>query len=167
MASRPQTVRQLPIDRLHAEMLDEGLTLLTKFWSGERFSYQGKHYQINEAQFLPTPRQTPHVPIWIGGVWPNKPPFRRAAQWDGVCPIGREHVPTPAEIDTMLNYIKQHRQVDTPFDVVLGAYERDAPDNAAYADYAAAGVTWWLECFDWHDTLDTVHARIRQGPPHL
>ena len=65
----------------------------------------------------------------------------------------------------MLGYTRQYRQDDTPLDVVLGSYERDAGDLDDYlAEYAAAGVTWWLECFDWNDTLAEVRARIQRGP---
>jgi alkanesulfonate monooxygenase SsuD/methylene tetrahydromethanopterin reductase-like flavin-dependent oxidoreductase (luciferase family) len=155
-------------DRIHGSMLDEGLAVLTGLWHGEPFSYQGAHYQIQNAHFLPRPQQTPRIPIWVAGVWPNKRPFRRAAAWDGVCPIGRDQLPTPQDIQTMVAYIQQHRSVDSPFDVVLGAYERDTPEmHDKCAEYAAAGVTWWLECFDWHDSIDTVRVRIRQGPPHI
>jgi alkanesulfonate monooxygenase SsuD/methylene tetrahydromethanopterin reductase-like flavin-dependent oxidoreductase (luciferase family) len=121
---------------------------------------------VDQAQFLPTPVQVPRIPIWVAGIWPHKPPFRRAAQWDGVCPIGRDRIPTPEDIQAMLTYLRQYRQAATPFDVVLGAYERDATTMGdLLAEYAAAGVTWWLECFDWNDTLAEVHARIQRGPP--
>jgi alkanesulfonate monooxygenase SsuD/methylene tetrahydromethanopterin reductase-like flavin-dependent oxidoreductase (luciferase family) len=154
-----------PDDRVHAAMLDEGLAIMTGLWRGEPFSYQGVHYQVDQAQFLPAPVQVPRIPIWVAGIWPNKPPFRRAAQWDGVCPIGRDHVPTPEDIQAMLGYTRQYRQDDTPLDVVLGSYERDAGDLDDYlAEYTAAGVTWWLECFDWNDTLAEVRARIQRGP---
>ena len=59
-------------------MLDEGLAILTGLWRGETFSYEGAHYHVKEAQFLPKPVQSPRIPIWIAGLWPNKPPFRRA-----------------------------------------------------------------------------------------
>jgi len=154
-----------PDDRMHAEMLDEGLAIVTGLWRGEPFSYQGVHYQVDQAQFLPTPVQVPRIPIWVAGIWPHKRPFRRAAQWDGVCPIGRDRVPTPEDIQAMLGYVRQYRQDNTPFDVVLGSYERDAADMGnQLAAYAAAGVTWWLECFDWNDTLVEVRARIQRGP---
>jgi alkanesulfonate monooxygenase SsuD/methylene tetrahydromethanopterin reductase-like flavin-dependent oxidoreductase (luciferase family) len=155
-----------PDDRIHAAMLDEGLAILTGLWRGEPFSFQGVHYQLNQAQFLPAPVQVPRIPIWLAGIWPHKRPFRRAAQWDGICPIGRERIPTPEDVQEMLTYIRQYRQADMPFDVVLGAYERDGSAMLAQlADYAEAGVTWWLECFDWDDRLADVQARIRRGPP--
>lgn len=63
-------------------MLDEGLQVLTGLWSGEPFSFSGQYYQVKEAHFLPKPVQQPRIPIWVGGFWPNKAPFRRAA-WAG------------------------------------------------------------------------------------
>jgi alkanesulfonate monooxygenase SsuD/methylene tetrahydromethanopterin reductase-like flavin-dependent oxidoreductase (luciferase family) len=45
-----------PVDRVtRAELLDESLEILTGLWTGEPFSYQGKHYQISELQLLPRP----------------------------------------------------------------------------------------------------------------
>ena len=148
------------------QCFDEGFAILTGLWRGEPFSFQGVHYQLNQAQFLPAPVQVPRIPIWLAGIWPHKRPFRRAAQWDGICPIGRERIPRPEDVQEMLKYIRQYRQADMPFDVVLGAYERDGSAMLAQlADYAEAGVTWWLECFDWDDRLADVQARIRRGPP--
>jgi alkanesulfonate monooxygenase SsuD/methylene tetrahydromethanopterin reductase-like flavin-dependent oxidoreductase (luciferase family) len=43
--------------RIHGEMLDEGLAILTRLWSGEEVSYQGQQYQLSRVQFLPTPLQ--------------------------------------------------------------------------------------------------------------
>ncbi len=71
---------------IRAEKLDEGLQIMNGLWTGEPFSFQGKHYQVNHVQFLPKPTQTPRIPIWVAGYWPNKRPFRRAARWDGVYP---------------------------------------------------------------------------------
>src|SRR5688572_20032062 len=66
-----------PDQKVHGEMLDEGLDVLAELWSGEPFSYEGEHYQIKDAQFLPKPLQQPRVPVWVAGMWPNKKPFRR------------------------------------------------------------------------------------------
>ena len=33
-------------DRLRADMLDEGLDVITGLWGGEPFSYEGDHYQL-------------------------------------------------------------------------------------------------------------------------
>ena len=43
----------------------EGLDVLQGLWTGEPFSYQGAHYQIEDARLVPRPVQDP-MPIWIG-----------------------------------------------------------------------------------------------------
>jgi alkanesulfonate monooxygenase SsuD/methylene tetrahydromethanopterin reductase-like flavin-dependent oxidoreductase (luciferase family) len=162
------TFGESPDDALHGAMLDEGLAVLTGLWSGEPFDYAGTHYHVSNARFLPTPVQQPRPPIWVAGVWPHQRPFRRAAQWDGVCPIGANGDPTPDEVRAMLAYIHAHRTATTPFDMVLGgrAYAMPAAERAArLRAYADAGVTWWEEGFDWTNTLDEVRAVIHQGPP--
>ena len=57
-----------PVDRkTRAQKLDESLEILTGLWSGEPFSNQGRHYQIEEMTFLPRPVQRPRIPIWVVG----------------------------------------------------------------------------------------------------
>jgi alkanesulfonate monooxygenase SsuD/methylene tetrahydromethanopterin reductase-like flavin-dependent oxidoreductase (luciferase family) len=155
-------------DRVHGAMLDEGLEVLTGLWSGQPFQHQGPYYTVRDALFLPPPLQTPRIPLWIAGIWPNKAPMRRAARWDGVCPIVEGHTMHPAEVRDMLTYIRKYRSADEPFDVVLGG-SLGTRDPMEMADllrrYAEAGVTWWQEGFLWQNTLDEVRARILQGPP--
>ena len=71
-------------DKSHGELLDEALAIIAGLWSGEPFSFDGAHYQVQNVQFLPRPLQQARIPIWVGGVWPHKKPFRRAAGWDGM-----------------------------------------------------------------------------------
>jgi alkanesulfonate monooxygenase SsuD/methylene tetrahydromethanopterin reductase-like flavin-dependent oxidoreductase (luciferase family) len=166
--------------KLRAGMLDEGLEVLTGLWGGEMFSYQGQHYQLQEMKFLPRPVQQPRIPIWVGGWWPNKPPMRRAARWDGVCP-GRVNFETltPDDWRDLLAYIGRHRDTDAPFDAVhTGTTGADpARDAETVAGYAAAGVTWWIEDISpyrfgqgWEDqwmpgVTELIRERVRKGPP--
>jgi len=162
------TFNASPENKLHGEMLDEGLTVLTKLWSGESFDYAGQHYTLHNARFLPTPLQQPRIHIWVAGVWPHKKPFRRAAQWDGVCPLGSNGELTPANFQEIVACIKLYRQTDAPFDVLAAGHTKGTDeDNAQLLPLAEAGVTWWQEAFDWNFSLEQVRARIRQGPPTL
>jgi alkanesulfonate monooxygenase SsuD/methylene tetrahydromethanopterin reductase-like flavin-dependent oxidoreductase (luciferase family) len=159
-----------PEDKTHGEMLDEGLDVLVGLWSGEPFSYVGKHYTIKEAQFLPRPVQQPRIPIIVAGNWPNKKPFRRAARWDGVAPMAREYegVLSPDDIRDLSAYMREHRESGEPFEVVLGGStpgKDPKGERAKVAAYAEAGVTWWVEGFDWSNPLPQLRERIRQGPP--
>ena len=77
--------------RERAERLDEALDVITGMWSGEPFSYDGKHYRVAETTFMPRPMQQPRIPIWVAGTWPNKGPFRRASRFDGVFPLADDN----------------------------------------------------------------------------
>src|SRR5204863_4018588 len=62
-----------PTDRkTRAELLDEGLAILTGLWSGQPFSFHGEHYQVEELTFLPPPVQSPRIRIWVVGLWPHE-----------------------------------------------------------------------------------------------
>jgi alkanesulfonate monooxygenase SsuD/methylene tetrahydromethanopterin reductase-like flavin-dependent oxidoreductase (luciferase family) len=46
--------------------LEEGIDIIKKSWTEERFSFQGKHYQLRDVSITPKPAQRPHPPIWMG-----------------------------------------------------------------------------------------------------
>jgi probable F420-dependent oxidoreductase len=48
------------------ELFDEALDVLPLHWSGEPFSYKGRHFEAVECIGRPRPVQQP-IPIWIGG----------------------------------------------------------------------------------------------------
>ncbi len=152
-----------PDDRTHGEQLDEALQVITGLWGATPFSYSGKHYTVRDTQFLP-PAIQPRIPIWVAGRWPGTKPFRRAAQYDGVAPIAHDEPATlsPDDIRAMIVYMKQHRTSAEPFDVVFGGPPLTAEQYAAYAD---AGVTWYQDGFLVDDSVETVRAHIRRGPP--
>jgi alkanesulfonate monooxygenase SsuD/methylene tetrahydromethanopterin reductase-like flavin-dependent oxidoreductase (luciferase family) len=157
--------------KVRAEKLDEGLEILTGLWSGEPFSYTGKHYTLTNVQLLPKPMQQPRIPIWVACVWPNKKPLERAARWDGVFVIGHEDVMKPDDVRAMLAYINEHRTSTVPFDVAhwgRSSGEDAARDSAMVAAYADAGMTWWVQDEPpWYGPLATMRDRIRRGPPRI
>jgi alkanesulfonate monooxygenase SsuD/methylene tetrahydromethanopterin reductase-like flavin-dependent oxidoreductase (luciferase family) len=59
-----------------ARMLDEGLAVLDRLWSGEMVTHHGQHYDVENVALAPLPFQRPRIPIWIGGESP--PALRRA-----------------------------------------------------------------------------------------
>src|SRR3954463_856556 len=68
------------------ERLEEQLGGITGLWRGppgERFSFAGRHYQLEDSPALPKPVQQPHPPVIVGGGGakrtPRLPP-RSAAQ---------------------------------------------------------------------------------------
>jgi F420-dependent oxidoreductase-like protein len=49
------------------ERLEEQLAIVHGLLTEERFSFQGKHYQLHDARFWPKPVQEPRMPIVLGG----------------------------------------------------------------------------------------------------
>ncbi len=157
-------------ERVRGDKLDEGLDVLAGLWSGRPFSHEGEHYRIAETTFLPSPVQSPRVPVWIAGMLPATRPLRRAARWDGMFPIASDlRVLAPGEIATVASEIRRHRTSDAPFDLAVGGetspggpYRRTEPLSA----YEDAGATWWMESLtDWRGSIDNMHAFVNNGPP--
>ena len=159
---------------VRAAMLDEGLEVLTRLWSGETVSFQGRHYRVDQVAFQPTPVQRPRIPIWVAGAWPRPGPLRRAARFDGSCPLkvdatGELATLEPDELRQLLAVVRRHRaDPAAPFDVLLGG--TTPPDPAAaramLEPLAEAGMTWWQETVDPRQTdLAIFRRRVRQGPP--
>ncbi len=48
------------------ELFEEKVQILRNCWSGEEFSFDGKHHQIENLRVRPDPVQKPHPPLWIG-----------------------------------------------------------------------------------------------------
>ena len=151
-------------DVKRANMLDEALEILTGLWRGQPCSFQGMYYRVSEVTFLPRPYQTPGIPIWIGGKWPNKGPMRRASRWDGACPyIGREW--TPEDVRQVKAYIDSQRTTSSPYDIAISGSrsENPAKDKAARASLAEAGVTWFGEYVP-PAHLEEMRTAIARGP---
>ena len=143
--------------RTRAELLDEGLDIVTQLWTGEPVHSSGRHFHVDGARFLPRPLQQPRIPIWCGAHWPNRPPLRRAARYDGVVPIG--DLP-PEAVTDLLSDVAQHRTSQEPFDVAVASWTA----TAAPHEYESAGATWWLEAFQPETPLETAQTAIERGP---
>ncbi|MHA2085634.1 MAG: LLM class flavin-dependent oxidoreductase, partial [Candidatus Thorarchaeota archaeon] len=158
---------------VRAEMLDEGLDIITGLWSGEKFSYKGKHYQLEEMTFLPKPKQKTGIPIWVGGGYPHKAPFRRAARYDGVAPINSNFPDflEPGHLKHVLKIIKAERGNMKDYEVVISAETTgtdSTSDRETIESWVEAGATCWLENINgMRAQLDELRERIRAGPPAI
>jgi len=163
--------------KTRAELLDEGLEIVTGLWGGQPFRYDGKHYHINEVDFMlpPPPVQQPRIPIWVVGAWPRLKSMQRALRFDGLLPAimgtdGKVRMApaTPSEIQMIKAYIDANRADTSPFDIVVEG-ETPGKDHSQAADitlpYEESGATWWIEAMWTAPELESVLERIRQGPP--
>jgi hypothetical protein len=161
--------------KARAELLDESLAILAGLWSGQPFSFQGKHFHLEEMTFLPTPVQTPRIPVWVVGAWPRMTSMQRVLRWDGLLPNvfnadGSFAELTPAHVSEMRRFLRERRPPDAaPCEIIV---EGRIPNNdpaqiaAQVRPLAEAGASWWIESM-WSapNGPDDVRARIRQGPP--
>lgn len=157
---------ELTPPKVTAARLDEALTIVEKLWSGEPTTFRGEHFELTDAVLLPRPVQQPRIPVWVAGLWPNKPPFRRAARWNGALPLARGHMLmdlTPEELRDCRQFIVETRgSEDVEMVYFAVTHERNAENVAAYE---AAGANWWLEAIHpLHETLDEFRARVEAGP---
>ncbi|MGZ3681871.1 MAG: LLM class flavin-dependent oxidoreductase, partial [Ktedonobacterales bacterium] len=63
-----------------AQLLDEGLDVVTSFWRGEPFRFDGTHYHVDwsDMRWAYRPAQSPRVPIWTVAAWPSERSMARA-----------------------------------------------------------------------------------------
>ncbi len=154
---------------------DEALEVITGLWEGEPFDYDGEFYTLEGAELPYSPVQEPRIPVLLGGWWPNKKPFRRGAEWDGIMPNapsfygseGEQGEPVTGtieeEVTAMLEYYRSH--TDEPGEILLPIDLPEAPED--FPDTCRdLGVTWFLtsNLLD-GDSHEENLARIREGPP--
>jgi alkanesulfonate monooxygenase SsuD/methylene tetrahydromethanopterin reductase-like flavin-dependent oxidoreductase (luciferase family) len=144
-------------DRLRGEMLDESLEILLAAWSGEPVNHRGRHYVIDDVQFLPRPAQRPRIPVWAAGFPGNVKPLRRAARCDGFFPVNLEHVDEFAQAVAAVRDLRG--DTEAPFDIAVEL--RPGTDVNPYLE---AGATWWMTELEPGISLDEVRGVIREGP---
>lgn len=167
--------------KTRAELLDEGLDIVTGLWRGQPFSYEGKHYHLKPTAFAPPPppAQKPRIPIWVVGAWPRMKSMQRVLRYDGLLPNtmtakGKHRKATPKDIQAMKVFVDGKRQAKTAFDIIVeGTTPGDNPGKATaiIRKWAKAGATWWIEAM-WSAPQDAnglraILKRIKQGPPPL
>jgi len=166
--------------RTRADMLDEGLEVITGLWDG-RMRFAGRRYDVDleersDLAKVVAPVQRPRIPVWVVAAWPRPKAMRRALRCDGLLPVlmnGGEHRGiAPDDIRAMLRWL-QDNGVRPGFAVVMEG-ETPADDPAAaravVAPWEEAGCTWWLDA-RWQmphespERMRQVRERLQAGPP--
>ena len=130
--------------RERARLLDAGLDLLSAYWDGE---------------FEPPPVQSPRIPVWVAGRWPNRRPLRRAARWDGLFPIELPGPDALAELADEVRGLRGEARREGPFDLVV-----DLPAGSEVGPWVSAGATWVLADFGTQPREREVREVIEAGP---
>jgi alkanesulfonate monooxygenase SsuD/methylene tetrahydromethanopterin reductase-like flavin-dependent oxidoreductase (luciferase family) len=177
--------------KLRAEKLDEALAIYAGLMAGQPFEFNGRHYRAEPTTFnLPAPPvRQPRPPVWVVGARvvgrTRQRSLERAARWDGLIPQwldkedkseGASSILGPDRMATIVDDVRALRTANglpwSGYDVVLeadstGEFVKTSP--LAPDDWAAAGVTWWIESW-WSvdpgpEGLAEVRRRVELGPP--
>jgi probable F420-dependent oxidoreductase len=135
-------VGQVPFEQ-RGRYADEFLDVVRLLWSGERGSYHGAFFSMDDVAAHPVPARPVGRRIMVGGG--SDAALRRAARHDGWHGIGIE----PPEVEQFRARLAQERERagrdQAPFDVQIRLHHRiDDDDPSVWRDrlaaYAAAGV---------------------------
>jgi F420-dependent oxidoreductase-like protein len=88
------------------DRLTEQLELITGLWktpAGEKYNFDGKHYQLTDSPALPKPLQDPHPPIIVGGAGKKRTPAL-AAQYAAEFNAGFK---TPEETKVLFDRVQE------------------------------------------------------------
>lgn len=125
--------------------LDEGVQIMRDAWRLGRVSFEGKHYQVDDAIVAPKPLQNNGIPLWIAGGG-EKVTLRIAAQY-------AQYTNYTSELEGFAHksrLLADHcRDVGTDFDaitrstnvnIVLGSSEADVKQRVQRVRDRIAGV---------------------------
>jgi alkanesulfonate monooxygenase SsuD/methylene tetrahydromethanopterin reductase-like flavin-dependent oxidoreductase (luciferase family) len=160
--------------KIRAELMDEGLEIVTRLWRGEPFDFHGMHYTVmlNESPALPPTR----IPIWMVGLWGSEKSMRRTMKFDGLISAVKDEKGEWADalphIRAMREFADSNRESKTPYDIVVeGETPSDNPESAyeIMRKWKEVGATWWIEtrwnAMDKPNCKEIVLERIRAKPP--
>lgn len=54
------------------DLLEDALEIITRLFTGDVVSYDGRVVSLQDARLRPEPVQRPHPPIWVGGTGPKR-----------------------------------------------------------------------------------------------
>ncbi|QDO89516.1 LLM class flavin-dependent oxidoreductase [Ornithinimicrobium ciconiae] len=141
---------------------DEALELISRFWSGERVTFHGEFYDVDDVALLPTPAQRPHIPILVAGFWPNRKPVRRGARWDGLMPVV-DPDPEGQDLHDLVTYYRE--LADEPDDIFLHV-DGTATTAERVDRYRELGITWLATgVISAQQSVEENLTAIRRGPP--
>ena len=125
-----------------AARFSEGLEIMRALWSGEKVSYRGKFWNLNEVSMKPKPIQN-GLPVWVGGK--ADVALKRAAKHaDGWICAGTGSFKEFEEGMTRLSdFIRETRKASSDFVAAKRLYIHIDPDP----DWAESVMRRWMASF--------------------
>jgi alkanesulfonate monooxygenase SsuD/methylene tetrahydromethanopterin reductase-like flavin-dependent oxidoreductase (luciferase family) len=71
---QPREFSMLGMESVQSEsrgLFEESLDIILGLWTEDRFTYHGRHFQIEDAELHPRPLQSPHPPIYVAAISPD------------------------------------------------------------------------------------------------
>lgn len=124
------------------DLLEDTLEIVTRLYTGERVTYEGRRISLRNAQMRPVPVQTPRPPIWIGGSGPKRTlPLvaRYADMWH--TDVGADYAELSARVDELARQEGRDPadvgragslSLSEPWPVVRSAIERNLDSGIGY-----------------------------------
>ena len=97
-------------------LFEEGVEIMRQCWTGERFSFRGKHYTLEDVQIRPRPFQRPAPPLWIGASVPAE--ARRAGRLADAF-VGTPSMDLEFTVGLVDAYKTAAREAGRPAEVIL------------------------------------------------
>jgi alkanesulfonate monooxygenase SsuD/methylene tetrahydromethanopterin reductase-like flavin-dependent oxidoreductase (luciferase family) len=123
--------------RERANILDEGVDLLTRLWAGDEAHHLGR-LKVDGVRISPGPVQEPRIPLWFACRGGNLRPVQRAARYDGIYPIEVDH----QQMSRTLDVIQRARGSLDGFEIALVAHPGVTVDQLR-----TMGATWAMHTF--------------------
>ena len=135
---------------------EEGIDIITRLWTEERVSYDGKFHQFRDVRLMPRPVQKPHPPIWVAAVM-SKESFIWAGQrgyhlmivpYAGSIERARELVDAYREAWRAAGHLPGAEQIQTSLHCYMAETHREAIEGfkrpmARYIEVFAEAVSSW------------------------
>lgn len=134
--SQDYSARGIPT-KGRGQRTSEGLNIITKLWTEDNVSFNGKYYQLRDASIAPKPVQQP-LPLWVGGSSPQA--IERTALWGTGWQAGIE---SPEEVAPVVIAIKKRstelkRKIDNDHYGAGFAFRFGSPNEVVYKKYLSS-----------------------------
>ena len=116
---------------------DEFLQLIKLLWTEQTASFQGEHFQLDPCHMDPKPKQSPHVPIIVGGH--SKAALRRTARYgDGWYGFQINPEGTRSILDTLQTLLDEEGRSLEDLEIIITPSRED---DATINEFAEIGVS--------------------------